>query len=337
MKTTARVSMFLLALAAVAMVAAPAIADPLPGEFLKFQQQPMIKTVINQVPYFGHDEFSTARFVPEGTLPAHYEGVFMADDFADTVDQPVVHVTWWGSYLGSTVPGNSVQRFLITFESDIEAGKQDADGFFTEFSRPGVPLLNQIVTLGDLASGSGTFTEQLVGPAGVIEPVYKYNAELAIPFPEKADTVYWLKIVALLGPNQQFEWGWHNRDYTIKDPYASPAVLPGEVKVGDIPDLTTGGTTPIYHFQDDAVTGRVQIFPVLGTSNQVDVFQDRALISPTHYVDGWDGPGGDPVFPGIGHFSKDLAFELHAVPEPSTLVLLSLGLACLVGFRWRKE
>jgi hypothetical protein len=261
----------------------------------------------------------------------------MADDFADTVDQPVVHVTWWGSYLGSTVPGNSVQRFLITFESDIEAGKQDADGFFTEFSRPGVPLLNQIVTLGDLASGSGTFTEQLVGPAGVIEPVYKYNAELAIPFPEKADTVYWLKIVALLGPDQQFEWGWHNRDYTIKDPYASPAVLPGEVNDGDIPDPTTGGTTPIYHFQDDAVTGRVQIFPVLGTSNQVDVFQDRALISPTHYVDGWDGPGGDPVFPGIGHFSKDLAFELHAVPEPSTLVLLSLGLACLVGFRWRKE
>src|SRR5215210_7413925 len=75
-------------------------ADPLPGEVPKFAQQPMVNTAITGQIYFGHDELSTAYGVGNAANPPiNYRGTFMADDFADKFSTPVVHVTWWGSYL----------------------------------------------------------------------------------------------------------------------------------------------------------------------------------------------------------------------------------------------
>ena len=124
----------------------------------------------------------------------------MADDFADKFSSPVVHVKWWGSYLNDfIIPNFPVNKFLISFESDVPASAANP------FSRPGEPLLNQIVRrvpVGGLTPGSGTFTEVPISGGGppLGETLYEYNAELHLgkEFFQKPDTVYWLKIVALV-------------------------------------------------------------------------------------------------------------------------------------------
>ena len=161
-----------------------AFGDPLPGrDVLKFSQRPMDGTPIVDASggttlYWGHDELSTAYSSAAATAPRIYQGVFMADDFADKFSSPVVHVKWWGSYLNNfQTPEFPVDKFLISFESDIPQSPNNP------FSRPGVPLLNQIVRrvpIGGLTPGSGTYTEKPISPGGapLFESLYEYNAEL---------------------------------------------------------------------------------------------------------------------------------------------------------------
>ncbi len=305
----------------------------------------MINTTIidpNGTPgiYGGHDELSTAYgFGSAAQPPTDYSGRFMADDFADNLSSPVVHVRWWGSYRNDFInPNMPVTKFLISFEDDVPAGPAPS------FSRPtDLNNFNQVVTLGTLAPGSGTYTETLIrGPDAVVnESLYEYNAELHLgkEFQEKKDTVYWLKVVAMVDvPNTiQFptnnpppnvtQWGWHNRDYTIPNGLASPNVVPGETQVGSI------GATPIWHFQDDAVEGDVRILPGLMGFQMPQVFQPATNMQPTNYLNLADGPAGIPGtnFPGIGAFSKDLAFEIYTVvPEPATCMLAVFGLAAVL-------
>src|SRR5687768_746016 len=89
-------------LLAVSAELTPALADPLPHEIIKFQQLPMIATPIPNTAgtvdtYFGHDELSTLRRTT--AAQATYQGIAMADDFADEFSTEVLHVRWWGSYL----------------------------------------------------------------------------------------------------------------------------------------------------------------------------------------------------------------------------------------------
>jgi hypothetical protein len=333
------------AVLAVAM-SAPAWADPLPGEILKFAQEPMIETPIlnnNGVTslYYGHDELSTAWAIPGSQN--QYQGVYMADDFADHFKDPVVHVTWWGSYLNERQNPDfkRASRFLISFETDIPAYTDPATGEVVP-SRPGAPILSQIVNLGPLAPQSGTFTEDFVrGPDPILsESLYKYNAELHCPFPEQEETVYWLKIVALDDTPQQdplhsLQWGWHNRDYTIHDPLASTPltgpVSPGEYIEGFVGPATA--PTPVWHFQDDAVQGAVGISLVGPDLCDVEVGQDGW--APQRYIDDIDGPSP------IGLYSKDLAFHLYTqqVPEPATIALLCMAgfVGLVVSFRKHKK
>jgi hypothetical protein len=320
-----------------------AAADPLPGrDLLKFSQRPMDGTPITNPQgvterYWGHDEWSTAYgFGPGPTVPQVYQGRFMADDFADKFSSPVVHVKWWGSYLDNLVtPNTPVDKFLISFERDVPAGPDNP------FSRPGEPLLNQIVRrvpVGGLTPGSGTFTEEPVSGGGppLNERLYEYNAELHLgkEFRQEPDTVYWLKIVALVDapfpvdPNEPLpdflpRWGWHNRDYTIANPLAStaPAVVPGEHHF----DTMFGA--PVWHFQDDAVTGRIAV-NVAGPMGPAMPVIDQSEHRPTRYLPLADGPQQ------IAEFSKDLAFELYTiVPEPATCVLVIVGLFGAVTIR----
>ena len=155
----------MLALAAMLLAnlifAARSQADPLSGEVPKFDQQPLVQTAIAGALYFGHDELSTAYGVgTAASPPLNYQGRFMADDFADKVSTPVFHLSWWGSYINDTAPTPQahVQKFLVAFESDVPATPGN-------FSHPGTVLDYDIVTLGGLTPGSGTFTESLVrGP-----------------------------------------------------------------------------------------------------------------------------------------------------------------------------
>ncbi|RIK77381.1 MAG: hypothetical protein DCC68_17460 [Planctomycetota bacterium] len=289
---------------------------------MKFRQAPMIATPIPPVPgaltYFGHDELSTAY---GSSIQGPYQGRFMADDFADRFDTPVVHLRWWGSYMGQEhIYGTGVKRFYIGFESDVPVGPDNP------FSHPGTPLLEQFVTKGPLAPGSGTFTETLIRPPDPLigEALYEYNAELTCPFPERPDTVYWLKVVALVNPQEDgaIEWGWHNRDYTVPNPLAStaPAVVPGEAIAGFLPTVPP---TPVWHFQDDAVQGSiVTVFTAPCQANT-----DQFAMAPQNYVVELDGP------PPIDEFSKDLAFELYTIPEPPTGILALVG--TLIAWRCR--
>jgi hypothetical protein len=281
-----------------------ASAIPLPGEQLKFQQLPLGSLLTNTASQFpGHDEPSTASLNSTG---AGYTGTFAADDFSDNVTSPVVDVQWWGSYLNATTPPAQVQQFLISFETDVPA--TSASGF----SQPGQSLSAQVVTVGALAPGSGTFTETLEpsvpGPDG---PLYEYNAELKNPFPEQAGTTYWLKIVALTNPNLPIQWGWHNRDYTIPNPYAAP---PGDSLLG-VNDIGQ----PVYHYLDDAVSGTVNYIPGVPPSQGLIESGMRPLLySNNPAIDGFGATGIIPP-------SEDLAFGLYYVPEPVGLPMLALG------------
>jgi hypothetical protein len=316
-------------------------ADPLPGEILKFQQLPLNNaagclTCLPPIappfgaPYYGHDELSTAVLEPGTGI---FRGTYMADDFADKFSTPVVHVRWWGSYMGpQTAAPPPVTKFLISFESDVPVSPNNP------FSHPGSPLLNQIVTKGPLAPGSGTFTEKLL-PTPImpgmppLEALYEYNAELHLgkEFHQERDKVYWLKIVALVD-TQQTQWGWHDRDWSILDPYAStpPLVVPGEGIIGTVVDPVKGFTSPVYHFQDDAVQGPITVFP--NTAMPIMPSIEQTGWTPQHYIFPWDGPDI------IQQFSKDLAFELYTgIPEPSSLMLIGLGAIAVATTHRRRD
>ena len=322
-----------LALFSIAALVSPVAADPLPGQILKFVQEPMIATPIGGITYSGHDELST--LYASSLVPGVFEGTAMADDFADRFNTEVVHVRWWGSYLNDFQnPDQPINKFLIAFESDAEVNATNP------FSHPNEVLSFQTVDrvpAGPLVADSGTYTEELI-LASPVESIYEYNAELKIDFNQDPDTVYWIKIAALVeGPNQggttgDTRWGWHNRDYTVTNPLASvaPFVIPGEVD--EQPTVDPMYPTEVWHFQDDAVSADtffgVDINGVLTLTQDNYVRQD--------YVDDLDGPGPIAgVHGGIGQFSKDLAFELYTIPEPSSVILMMFGLAALTGTRRR--
>jgi len=351
MKRNRRLTMFKAGLALgllFTFFTAGAAADPLDGrDILKFSQKPMDGTPITSPNgtvqrFWGHDELSTAYSTVEADGRTPYQGTFMADDFADKFSSPVVHVKWWGSYLNNFVsPNFPVDKFLISFESDVPAGPNNP------FSHPGQPLLNQIVRRGPLAPGSGTFTEKPISGGGppLGETLYEYNAELHLgkEFFQKPDEVYWLKIVALVDlpaginidpaqpPTFVPRWGWHNRDYTVTNPQAStaPAVVPGEHIDGFLGPAPGG--TPVWHFQDNAVTGRVRVDHLSTDMGAIMPLVEQGGFQPTRYLSLIDGPAG------IGEFSKDLAFELYTVPEPATCALMVIGLAGAVAFRRRSR
>lgn len=354
----ARITALAIVVALLAVLSRQACADPLPGEILKFQQLPLtggapiiapytgpyintnglpIPTAATVgAPFPGHDEVSTAYAT--ATNPQVFQGQFMADDFADNFTSPVVHIRWWGSYMSGQPTAGGVHSFLITFETDVPAATGSGG-----FSHPGTAILSQVVTLGALAPSSGTFTEAIVPgatPNPTDGPLFQYNAELKIPFAEPptsppnpaGDPVTWLKIVALADPSQaNLVWGWHDRDWSIPDPLAltPPALVPGEGVEGLLPN-----GQPVWHFQDDAVSGSLLVTPKSSPSDPSWVSQSG--YTPQRYIDGIDGPTG------IAQFSKDLAFELYTVPvpEPASGVLLSLGLISLgmvAKRRWRLE
>ena len=277
-----------------------------PDEKLKFQQLPLDGLQLGDNTYWGHDELSTVypryndpigpddpRFVEQ------YIGCYMADDFADYEHSPVIRVKWWGSYLGEREePGmpfmpQPVNRFVIAFESDMPAQGEPGQPDYIP-SHPDVLLQHEVVDRAPAGTipAPGMFTEKHVsfgGPA-CFEDLFEYEAILANPFPQDPNTVYWIKIVAVveLPPDHPFwkdisaaqdmcdflqyhynpyqydapvtRWGWHNRDYTIRDPYACkpPDVIPGERTVG----MLLPGTSmerKVWHFQDDCVSGDVMM------------------------------------------------------------------------------
>lgn len=287
------------------------------GVPLVFDQRPLnggLPPSAGGAPFVGHGESSTATL----TTPPSYIGTYAADDFALTASTSVVHVEWFGSYSANVKLGGASQ-FLVAFESDAPANMFGP-------SHPGTPLLSQVVTLGALDPGSGTFSETAIASAGLTQ-LYQYQAELALPFNATANTNYWIKIVALNHQQNDggtYNWNWQVRDYQIQDTLApvAPAVTPGESQLAG----------SVWHFQDAAVTGAVQVTPIAGGPT-AEVEQALAFGRKYISVAALDG------LPGIENFDSDLAFGLAAVsvPEPLSAVMLGCGLMALawVGRRRR--
>jgi hypothetical protein len=276
--------------------------QPQPQKVLKFQQLPMDGPTdpSDNFRYYGHDSVSTAysRYNfqnPLGPQLIGYQGCFRADDFADYADTPAICVKWWGSYLNNEIH-QPVEKFLIAFEKDVPAGVTGP------FSHPGTVLSSEIVHQNTSSSATcdtlnpGEYIERIISPGGppCDEELYEYCAVLQKPFPQEPNTVYWIKIVALIdlppsiaqnhydcidqnGPNpdgvltpaelcdylehqpQNFcdltRWGWHNRDYRFEDIYASH------------PPHVIPGEDKIGSFID----------PITGNSYDVWHFQDDAV------------------------------------------------------------
>jgi len=180
----------------------------------------------------------------------------MADDFSTTSRPPLY--TLCGGIVSEQFTRAGATKFLIAVETDVPV--PNALGY----SHPGSVLSSQIVTLGGLAPSSGTYTETLVptgaGPPSPDGALYQYNAELAIPAPETAGVVEWLKIVALKTTRRKNGPGDGTTATTeslIRSPRQCrcPASSPSH-RLADSAWSATG-----WHFQDDAVTGSVTIVP----------------------------------------------------------------------------
>jgi hypothetical protein len=309
-----------------------ASADPLPNEQLKFFQSPLNggppgvypvgavpQPTDAPAPFLGQDVLSTATTTDDGQT---YAGTMAADDFLDTNPNPIGHITFWGSYMNDTDPGSTgvgVTQFRISLYSDVPATTGTAGGETP--SHPGNLIVSQVVNLGPLSYSSGTFTATPVpanGP-GVIPPgdsgLYEYNAELnwkAATFPDAdalntgtPDPIEWLSIVALVpagaSGESSLEWGWHDRDYGIADPYAAAGFE----------------TNSPYHGGDDAVSGS---FSYVGGNL-------------TSGASGYSSQDYNPQFDGIDS-SMDLAFALYtvptSVPEPASIGLLAMAVPALL-------
>jgi hypothetical protein len=91
-----------------------------------------------------------------------------------------------------------------------------------------------------------------------------------------------------------------------------------------------GSSIPIWHFQDDAVTGSVRV--IRNPNEPMSIIMPRIIqdgYQPTRYQIPWDGPDS------IARFSKDLAFELYTIPEPGGLLLIVLAAFGLAAHRRR--
>jgi hypothetical protein len=223
---------------AILWICSYAVADPLPGEQLKFFQSPLsggvgvypvgaAKNPATDVPapFFGQDVSSNT-----------YENTLVLDDFGDNNPLPIEHVMWWGSYTNGSQ--GFATAFNIFFYGNIPGS-------------PSLPNLNdpistQTVYPGKLSPFSSTYTETSLGipsqkPGDSV--LYQYNAELDQPVQDAYNgNIEWIGIQAVTQPG--VTWGWHDRDWGIRDPYANPAEP----------------LVPPYHYEDDAV----QITPAAG-------------------------------------------------------------------------
>jgi hypothetical protein len=104
-------------------------------------------------------------------------------------------------------------------------------------------------------------------------------------------------------------------------------VGPGEFDENPVP-----AGPPMWHFQDDAVQGLVDIIPPVPPLPGISVVQTEMF--PQFYIPGLDMPTAYPQ-----NISKDLAFALYTIPEPGTVLLLGIGGVALLwqGIRRRRQ
>lgn len=134
----------------------------------------------------------------------------VADDWLCTTGLPIVHLRWWGSYIGwmEDEPGPvppPPQRpiaFLISWY-EYNPGPP--------YSMPGELIISEYCI---------KFSEEYYGavpkwddPSGMLwEHEYVYDQKLPVPFRQKRGKKYFISIQAIFDSEPEFHWGWKNSE-----------------------------------------------------------------------------------------------------------------------------
>jgi len=177
-------------------------------------------------------------------------GGTLADDWQCSETGPVSQIHFWGSWEGGLQ--GTIRGFYVSIYSDVP----DPDpGNPLTFSQPGTLLWGQYVAFEDVVSYQIEPVPQMW--EGWYDPVtgvfvhpdhdnfFAYNiTDIAEPFIQIAETIYWLSIQADIVEMQdpQPTWGWKSSTLHWNDRavYLQPDVEPGSCNV---PDDGTGTAT----------------------------------------------------------------------------------------------
>ena len=125
-------SALVLLVAAGSVFCSVAVADPLPGEILKFQQLPLNNGFTPYypvplpvgAPYYGHDELSTATRTATDPLHRGRASTWPTILPTSSIRPSCTYAGGVPIFMTHGNPTNpGVKQFLISFESDVAAGR----------------------------------------------------------------------------------------------------------------------------------------------------------------------------------------------------------------------
>jgi hypothetical protein len=173
----------------------------------------------------------------------------VADDFLCQSGNPVIGLTWWGSYWDPTITGTSyypysnsdnwgdpvnnppgiVTGFNINFYQDIPDGQG-----VPPWSHPGSQVYAEYVPLDGVQVQEAIWGK--ISRSASTQTVFKYDAKLPIAFDQQSGNIYWLSIQALDPGGNPVQWGWQEsvdswNDNAVQIGYAPQKwwdKLPGE-------------------------------------------------------------------------------------------------------------
>lgn len=161
--------------------------------------------------------FNAAGFIiGKDRLSDHTVNVVRADDFICNINQPIVAVRWWGSYIGEgpgsglqprpTTPPGVIGPFDISFHLSV--------GGPHPFSLPEMtPLYLTTVHAQEAFVGVDEFGDY----------VYRYDAYLPTPFFQQGSPTHPIEYFLDIDKPTQESWGWHESPFGGLD---FPAVAP---------------------------------------------------------------------------------------------------------------
>jgi len=187
--------------------------------------------VVSQLPDLGARGFD---YSSDQSLPGIMGGESrVADDFVCPVADAITAIHWWGSFWqapyatpasdywtdpslagGVAVLPDVVRAFVVTFYEHVPIA---SDPLTTNmpFGHPGNVLYTTTIDITNIAVAlEGVIDRTGNGILGDVgdEAVWRYDADLPVPFVQTAGTRYWLSIQAVTENNGAIQWGWHAAD-----------------------------------------------------------------------------------------------------------------------------
>ncbi len=236
---------------------------------------------------------------------------FLADDWQCSASGPVTDIHFWGSYASDVIPANippDQAYFSLVIYDNIPEGTGGQ-----EYSRPGEPLWDRYVQPSQVRIDGNSAQQRFYDPnsGGFIgEPhqeVWQFNFDIPLDdaFRQEEGKIYWLGLHHTFDLDGSGTVDGIDRDLLVESPFAFGWKSSDRNRY---PAPYTGG-----HFEDDAVW--------------VDV---DSLTSASPHIVPPAGTGWQELRYPLGNEyegqSMDLSFVITTIPEPTSLVLLGLGI-----------